>query len=110
MKESNIVKALVATIAVFAISAPAIVSAGAESKLKDRSVKVSYANLNLRDEAGAQALYRRLQRASKRVCGVEKENTASYLASSKARHCYREKLTAAVEKIDNVELTKIHES
>ena len=56
----------------------AAISAAPQSadELKGRAEKVSYSDLNVDKEEGAQALYRRLQRASKRVCGVESFNNA----------------------------------
>lgn len=111
MKESKILKGLVTAAAVFAISAPAIASTGADSELKGRSVKVSYADLNLQKEAGAKALYRRLQQASKIACGVESyKNAGSLRRTADSRRCYKRSLTSSVAKINNTLLTKIHES
>lgn len=110
MKESKLVKSIVATVAVVAFSVPAIASADAGEELKGRSEKVSYSDLNVEKEAGAYTLYRRLQQASKRVCGVESLNiVGSVSVYSQARRCYRDTLDAAVAKIDNPELTEIHE-
>lgn len=110
MKESKLVKGVIATVAVVAFSLPAIASADAGTELKGRTEKVAYSDLNVEKEAGAQQLYRRLQQASKRVCGVESLNIAgSISAVSQSRRCYRETLDAAVVKIDNVALTEIHE-
>ena len=44
MKESKIVKSLITTVAIFAISAPAIASTGTDIGLKGQAVKVSYAD------------------------------------------------------------------
>ena len=107
MKESKIVKGVVATIAVFAFSVPAIASA---DDLKGRSEKVSYADLDVQKEEGAEVLCRRLQQASKRVCGVDANmNAASVRVSSYKRQCYRETLDRSVAKADNPALTAIHE-
>jgi len=107
MKESKIVKGVIATVAVIAFSLPAITSA---AELKGRSEKVTYADLNIEKESGATALYRRLQLASKRVCGVESiKNAGGIRAVSEQRHCYRDTMDQAVAKINNAALTSIHE-
>ena len=97
MKESKVVRGVIATVAVIAFSVPAIASA---DELKGRTEKVSYSDLNVDKEAGAHALYRRLQLASKRVCGVE---------SARQQRCYKDALDDAVAKINNATLTEIHE-
>ena len=107
MKESKIVKGVVATVAVVAFSLPAISSA---EELKGRAEKVTYSDLNVEKEAGAQSLYRRLQQASKRVCGVESiKNAGGIREISLQQRCYRETLDEAVAKIDNATLNEIHE-
>ncbi len=111
MKESNLVKGFITAVAIFAISAPAIAAAGAYNGLKGKSVKVSYADLNLQKEEGAQVLYRRIQQASRQACGVESLKIAGSVAQfSAAKRCYRDTLSATVDKLDSVEVTKIHES
>ena len=107
MKESKLIKGVVATVAVIAFAVPAVSSA---SELKGRAEKVTYSDLNADKESGAEILYRRLQQASKRVCGVESfKNAGGIRAVSEQRSCYRETLSEAVAKINNATLTKIHE-
>ncbi len=111
MKESKVLKGLVTAIAVFAICAPATASSGAVNGLKGQSVKVSYADLNLQKEAGAKVLYRRLQQASKKACGVESyKNAGSLREVAEMRRCYETSLTSSVAKVNSALLTKIHES
>jgi UrcA family protein len=107
MKESKLVKSLIATIAVIAFSVPAIASA---DQLQGRSEKVAYSDLNVEKEAGAQTLYRRLQLAAKRVCGVESiKNAGGIREVSRQQHCFKDTMDKAVAKIDNATLTEIHE-
>ena len=107
MKESKIVKGVIATVAVIAFSAPAIASA---DDLKGRSEKVVYSDLNVVKENGAEALYRRLQQASKRVCGVQSiQNAGGIRMVAEQRDCYQSALNEAVAKIDSPTLTAIHE-
>lgn len=110
MKESKFVRVVVATIAVVAFSLPAFASADAGDEPKGRSEKVSYADLNIEKEAGVYTLYRRLQQASKRVCGVESlKVTGSVRNMSDSRRCYRNSLDKAVAKFNNSRLTAVHE-
>lgn len=110
MKESIVVKGLITAAAIFAISAPAAASLGTDKALENSSVRVSYADLNIEKEAGAQTLYNRLQQASKRACGVRSyRNAGSIAVKTHMQRCYRETLAASIKKIDSEELTKIHE-
>ena len=111
MKESKLFKSLLVTIVVVALGAPAIASAGEKNELKGVSVKVSYADLNLEKKAGAQALYRRLQQASKQACDFRGlRNAGSVKRLAETRRCYQEALSAAVEQIDYEMVTNIHNS
>jgi len=110
MKESKFVKGVVATVAVVAFSMPAIASADAGEELQGRAEKVTFSDLNIDKEAGAQTLYRRLQQASKRVCGVESLKVAGSLnVFAQAKRCYRETLDESVAKVDSAAVTAIHE-
>ena len=107
MKESKLIKCVVTIVAVVAFSVPAIASA---EEFKGRTEKVTYSDLNVDKETGARTLYRRLQQASKRVCGVESiKNAGGVREISQQQRCYRETLDAAVARIDNATLTEIHE-
>ncbi len=109
MKESKLFKSLVATFVVIVLGGPAVVLAGTPSHLEINKVTVSYADLNLENEEGVRVLYRRLQRASKDVCGVTYWLIAGGVARiTESRQCYRETLSKAVDKIDNEDLTRIH--
>ncbi len=68
-------------------------------KIENHKFSVSYADLNLENKEDVQVLYRRLQRASKKVCRYTPEVRIA---------CYRETLAEAVEKFDNVDLIRIH--
>lgn len=109
MKESRVLKGIVATVAVVAFSFPSIAAAGDGETIVGKSEKVGYADLNVEKEAGAKQLYRRLQHASKRVCGVESlKIVGSISAVSQANRCYRATLDSAVAKVNNATLTEIH--
>jgi len=108
MKESKFLQVVVTAVAVVAFSIPAIASADAE--FKGKSEKVTFADLNVNKEAGAEQLYRRLQHASKRVCGVESlKISGSIKVLSQSMRCYRQTLDATVAKIDSEILSAVHE-
>ena len=109
MKESKLFKSLVATFVVIVLSGPAVVLAGTRNYIDDAKATVSYADLNLENEEGVRVLYRRLQHASREVCGVTSlliAGSIGYLQGTK--QCYRETLSNAVDNIDNEDLTRIH--
>ncbi len=113
MKDSKLFKGLVATLVVFVLCGPVVVLADTANYFKDAKATVSYADLNLEDEEGVRALYRRLQYASKTVCTLASPKIAgSYIVKlsrqQATRQCYRETLFNAVDKFDNEDLTRIH--
>lgn len=111
MKESKLRKSAVGIVATIAFVSSAAVFAATPSYFENISKTVNYSDLNLESEAGAKALYRRLQRASKEVCGVEGLKTVgSVRRLQQAQACYVETLSGAVEEIDNENLTRIHAS
>ncbi len=109
MKESKLFKSLVATFVVIVLSGPAVVLAGTPSDFEGAKVTVSYSDLNLATEQGVQALYKRLQRASKQVSGITSLRTlGSVRRFQEARQQYNESLSNAVESFNNERLSEIH--
>ena len=109
MKESKLVKSLVATFVVIVLSGPAVVLAGTPSYIEDAKATVSYADLNLANEESVRVLYRRLKRASKEACGGGSlRHSRSIIMKSSRLQCYRETLSNAVAKFDHDDLTRIH--
>ncbi len=71
-----------------------------------RSEKVSFADLNLSSPAGAAALYGRIEKAARNVCGPD---------NILGRHfewqgCCKSAIAAAVGKVNSPLLTAVHES
>ena len=88
---------------------PVVGSAATPSHIDDAAVRVSYADLNINNAAGAEVLYTRLQRASQEVCGIGSGlDVRSLSETRKARVCYEKALTAAVNRIDSDVLTELH--
>ena len=117
MKESKLFKRFVVTIVVTVLGGPAVVLASTYPfyEIESPKASVSYADLNLESEEGVRVLYRRLQRASNKLCSTAPPHVAGSLPNvyffgntQETRHCYREALSNAVDKIDNEDLTRIH--
>ena len=116
MKELKLFKGLVATFVVIGLSGPAVVqAAGTINYIEVGKASVSYADLNLENEESVRVLYRRLQRASNKLCSDAPPKIAGslpiiYVFSDgvEIRRCYREALSNAVDKFDNEDLTRIH--
>ena len=100
MKESKLFSIFVATFVIIGLGAPSVVLAQAGNP---HEITVSYADLNHDSEAGVKALYGRLQRASRGVCGATSGGIAETIERLHIDQCYRETLADAVEKIDNVD-------
>jgi len=101
----GIFAAFIASCAVLPLSAFGAFS----GDMEDTAVKVSYADLNINNEAGARVLYSRLQQASREVCGVRPfVEHGSVEAVSEARRCYNDALESAVSKIGSEMLSEIH--
>ncbi|MCH8945187.1 MAG: UrcA family protein [Proteobacteria bacterium] len=113
MKESKLFRSLVATFVVIVLGGPAVVLADTPSHfdfVEDDKVAVSYADLNLDNEESVQVLYRRLQRASKKICGISPRKIygSSVYHMWESQRCYEATLSNAVDKFDNEDLTRIH--
>ena len=111
MKESKLFKSLVATLVVIVLSGPAVVqAAGTISYIEVGKASVSYADLNLESEESVRVLYRRLKRASKKVCGISPRKIygSSVYHMWESQRCYEATLSNAVDKFDNEDLTRIH--
>lgn len=109
MNQRKTVQSFVLAAAVVAIGLPLSASAAAPSHLEDVSIKVSYHDLNLDNEVGVQTLYSRLKRASRKACNVRSRTVVGSLRElAEIRLCYSNTLEAAVEKLDNDTLTRIH--
>ena len=99
----------IAAMLLIGLSVPLSGLAAAPSNVGDIAIKVSYADLNVENAAGARVLYARLKRASEEACDVETARKRGSLTDvAKARTCINETLSAAVEKIDRDTLTQVH--
>jgi UrcA family protein len=74
-----------------------------------RSVKVSYADLNLSTLAGATTLYRRIERAARTVCGPE-SSLREIQRYRDWKNCYESAVSNAVARVNSPLLTAVHGS
>lgn len=101
----------VAALLIGGLALPAAASAAAPSQIDVAKVSVSFADLNIQNEAGARVLYARLKQASEKVCSVEPYREAGSLSkTAEAEACYSDALDKAVSRIDSDALKKIHSS
>ena len=107
MRKTFVAGASALALAVIALPA----AAATPSTIDDSRISVSFADLNIDSEAGARALYGRLQQASASVCNKESlRELGSLAAVAKAEACYNATLDKAVAKIGSDTLAKIHTS
>jgi UrcA family protein len=81
-----------------------IPSGHAETGMKQTSVHVSYADLNLSTSAGARTLATRLKSATRRVCG-SRPAPLMLAAISRYETCLDNAMSAAVAQIDSPVVT-----
>jgi len=71
------------------------------------SVKVSYADLDLTDAAGARTLYARIRSAAGKVCGPEPA-ALDLRAATAYRNCYEQAVARAVNRVGSDQLQVLH--
>jgi UrcA family protein len=71
-----------------------------------RSIKVSYADLDLSTAAGAATLYSRIRSAARQVCGPE---GVIYYDMRGWKRCFNGAVSDAVTKVNSPRLTALHE-
>jgi UrcA family protein len=92
-----------------ALGLPSLAMAASPSQFGEGSIQVEYGDLNINTAAGAKALYKRLQKAAEEGCYLRPyRELGSIRLYNESRSCYKEKLSAVVERINSDELTKIH--
>jgi UrcA family protein len=105
---NRVLKTVIVTSLVM-LGLPSLATAASPTQFGEGSIKVAYGDLNIDTLAGARTLYARLEKAAKKGCDLRPYSELGSMSHyRKSRVCYDEKLTAAVERIDSDELTKIH--
>ncbi len=96
---------------IVALALPAASLAAPQGEVEEVTVKVDFSDLNIHSEAGAQRLYDRLQRASRKACDVHpyrEHGSIQYYKQTRA--CYDSTLAEAVLEIESKALAKLHAS
>ena len=98
----------IAALVAMSVTAPAIANT---TQVDESTVSVSYADLNIHNDAGARVLYARLKNASAAVCNVDSYLELGSLARvADTEACYSATLDEAVAEIESDALRKIHSS
>ena len=98
---------LIAGIAIVASGmAAALPQAASAESVVVHSVAVHYADLDLDNAAGVQALYHRIVNAAESACG--RYEVGDLRAKRDQRSCYEAAVAAAVADIDNAALRAVH--
>jgi len=112
MKDSILRRIQVTASFALILSVPAVAAASQPTFAADTGrLRVSYADLDLNNDAGVAVLYARLKQASEQACGTGSlREKGSLKAAHAAQACYDDVLTSLVGKVDNKRLTAIHKS
>jgi UrcA family protein len=100
---------LAIAVAAFALSAAQAQAETRQTIELAPAVSVHYAAEDLDTDKGAENVYRKLRKASRRVCGID----GGFLNLSEktlAQKCVNDTLASAVRKIDRPMLTALHDS
>ena len=77
------------------------------SRSANNSVTVNYADLNIDAWAGANVLYRRIEAAAEKVCGVSTRRDSLVVVQSQ-KACMTSVVESAVRKVNNSAVASIH--
>lgn len=103
LKHSKVIAGI--AIVVTTLAAGLTQTASAESVVV-RSIAVTYADLDLADAAGVQALYSRIVSAAESACG--RYDVGDLRAKRDHKTCYEAAVAAAVAGVDNASLRVLH--
>jgi UrcA family protein len=109
MKRQSQFKSIPSLIATLLVAFAGLAKAGSSAAAEPPaalSKKVTYADLNLDSQQGANALYVRLRRAAEDVC--EPFDSKELSRHSMWRMCVRNALTSAVAQVNKPKVTALH--
>lgn len=95
MTKLAIAPALIATAALFVITAAGATPAAAATAGTGQSATIEFADLDLMSEAGQKKLERRIEKTARAVCGMDAVTTGSRMVSRSQRECYDQALRSA---------------
>ena len=85
----------------------ALADEGATQAFNNDGITVTYHDLNLANSEGLDSLYRRVESAARKVCGVENFRVSLNIAR-KNRDCVSSSINAAIGQIGDTRLTALH--
>jgi UrcA family protein len=85
-------------------------AAQAAPAVEARSVKVSYGDLNLASDGGAQLLYGRIVSAAREVCEARRLDNRDLRAVALEHRCEAQAIAAAVSSVNSPRLAALHGS
>lgn len=91
-----------------AVSMALVLSLSPAALAEVNSETVRYAELDLAKDAGVTELYRRLQNAAEKVCGVGASTAFSVAHRREQTACYDAALSSAVAKLNLPEIKRVH--
>jgi UrcA family protein len=103
-------KSIIATSAAAALLSLSVPEFAAAKASEVRSATVAYGDLNLKSAAGANALYRRIAFAARKVCTLANEAQHVAMLSIDKRRCIQGAIGDAVMKVDSPVLLAVHKS
>jgi UrcA family protein len=90
-----------------AVAVIGLLSVHSSAQAAEQRVAVRVAGYELTTEAGIQAVYSRIVKAARNVCG-EREQTGSRLVSPEWQKCVRDTVASAVTKVASQKLYAYH--
>jgi UrcA family protein len=72
-----------------------------------QAITINYADLNVTSEAGAEVLYRRIQKAASKICGMTTGPAPIGVVMSQ-KSCVNDTVTAAIKRLDSELVGQLH--
>jgi UrcA family protein len=107
MKTHNISKNIVVAAVAF-LGVASVIGAQADEAVMTPTRTVSYSDLNLNTQAGAEKLYQRIRHAAEDVCGDEGSRQLKEVAAVRA--CVNKAVIAATSAVSNVRLNSVEDT
>ena len=103
LSANSVKKTIVSAIAISMITLPLLASAGGNA------AGIFYSKENLKNSTDQEMLYEKLKDTSRDICGSSNLRlTGSVERASGNEECYQGTLNAAVERLGNAEVAKLH--
>lgn len=94
--------------ALFAVSFYVPMASAMVHQEGDNAVRVTFAELDVTQQAGVEVLYQRIRTAARKVCGANDNRTRSLSTQYAAKECFNNAVDNTVNKIGNLTLEALH--